>query len=184
VLSVKKTPELIEPIKKVLEQRGDGACGWSRAWKMNLWSRLYDGERALSIYKGYLKEQSYLSLFAKCGEPFNIDGSLGQTAGITEMLVQSHEGVIDLLPAVPNEWSTGQFGGVRVRGGFELNMIWKDKKITTVEITSRAGKPCRINAGDGYKVTQDGKEIASKTNDDGSIEFDTIEGSTYLLSAL
>jgi len=120
VLSVKKTPELIEPIKTVLEQRGDGACGWSRAWKMNLWSRLYDGERALSIYKGYLKEQSFLSLFAKCGEPFNIDGSLGQTAGITEMLVQSHEGVIDLLPAVPNEWRTGQFDGVRVRGGFEM----------------------------------------------------------------
>jgi alpha-L-fucosidase 2 len=182
VLSVKKTPELIEPIKTVLEQRGDGACGWSRAWKVNLRARLRDGERALSIYKGYLKEQSYLSLFAKCGEPFNIDGSLGQTAGITEMLVQSHEGVIDLLPAVPNEWRTGQFDGVRVRGGFELNMAWKDKKITTVEINSLAGKRCRINAGDGYKVTQDGKEIASKENDDGSLEFDTIKGLTYLLT--
>jgi alpha-L-fucosidase 2 len=182
VLSVKKTPELIEPIKTVLEQRGDGACGWSRAWKMNLWSRLYDGERALSIYKGFLKEQSFLSLLAKCGKPFNIDGSLGQTAGITEMLVQSHEGVIDLLPAVPNEWRTGQFDGVRVRGGFELNMAWKDKQITTVEITSIAGKPCRINAGDGYKVTQGGKTIASKTNDDGSIEFDTVAGSSYLLA--
>jgi alpha-L-fucosidase 2 len=182
VLSVKKTPELIEPIKKVLEQRGDGACGWSRAWKMNLWSRLYDGERALSIYKGYLKEQSYLSLFAKCGEPLNIDGSLGQTAGITEMLVQSHEGVIDLLPAVPNEWGTGQFDGVRVRGGFELDMAWKDKKITTVEILSTAGKPCRIKAGSDYKVTQGGKEITIKTKEDGSIVFDTIEGGTYLLT--
>jgi len=138
----------------------------------------------LSIYKGYLKEQSYLSLFAKCGEPLNIDGSLGQTAAITEMLVQSHEGVIDLLPAVPNEWGTGQFDGVRVRGGFELNMAWKDKKITTVEIESKAGKPCRIDAGSGYKVTQDGKEIATKTNADGSIEFDTVEGGTYLLSVL
>jgi len=184
VLSAKRTPEFVEPIKKVLEQRGDGACGWSRAWKMNLWSRLYDGERALSIYKGYLKEQSYLSLFAKCGEPFNIDGSLGQTAGITEMLVQSHEGVIDLLPAVPNEWRTGQFDGVRVRGGFELNMAWKDKKITTVEILSRAGQPCRINAGNGYKVTREGKEIAVKTDKDGSIEFDTIKGGKYLLSVL
>jgi alpha-L-fucosidase 2 len=184
VFSVKKTPEFIEPIKKVLEQRGDGACGWSRAWKMNLWSRLYDGERALSIYKGYLKEQSFLSLFAKCGEPLNIDGSLGQTAGITEMLVQSHEGVIDLLPAVPDEWRTGEFDGVRVRGGFELNMAWDDKKITTVEILSKAGKPCRINAGSGYKVTQDGKEVAIKTNGDGSLEFETIEGGLYLLSVL
>jgi alpha-L-fucosidase 2 len=182
VLSVKRTPELIKPIKKVLEQRGDGACGWSRAWKMNLWSRLYDGERALSIYKRYLKEQSYLSLFAKCGEPFNIDGSLGQTAGITEMLVQSHEGVIDLLPAVPNEWGTGRFDGVRVRGGFELNMAWKDKKITTVEIHSLAGKLCRINAGNGYEITQDGKEITVSETEDGSLEFDTIEGLTYLLT--
>jgi len=181
VLSAKRTPEFVEPIKKVLEQRGDGACGWSRAWKMNLWSRLYDGERALSIYKGYLKEQSYLSLFAKCGEPFNIDGSLGQTAGITEMLVQSHEGVIDLLPAVPNEWRTGQFDGVRVRGGFELNMAWKDKKITSVEILSTAGKPCRIDAGNGYKVTQDGREIPVKIHGDGSVEFDTTEGGRYLL---
>ena len=182
VLSVKKTPEFVEPIKKVLEQRGDGACGWSRAWKMALWSRLYDGERVLSIYKGHLKEQCYISLFAKCGKPLNIDGSIGLTAAITETLVQSHEGVIDLLPAVPNEWGTGQFDGVRVRGGFELNMAWKDKKITSVEIISKAGKPCRIDAGDGYKVSRDGKKIAVKTHEDGSIEFDTVKGGMYLLS--
>ena len=182
VLSVKKTPEFVEPIKKVLEQRGDGATGWSRACKMALWARLYDGERALAIYKGYLKEQCYISLFAKCGKPLQVDGSFGLTAAITEMLVQSHEGVIDLLPAVPGEWGTGQFDGVRVRGGFELNMTWKNKEITTVEIESKAGKPCRINAGDGYKVTQDSKEIAVRTYKDGSIEFDTIKGGTYLLT--
>ncbi len=182
VLSVRKTPELVEPIKKVLEQRGDGACGWSRAWKMALRSRLYDGERALSIYKGFLKEQSYVSLFAKCGQPLQVDGSFGLTAAITEMIVQSHEGVIDLLPAIPAEWGTGQFDGVRVRGGFELNMAWMDKKVTTVEIISRAGKPCRINAGNGYKVTQDGKEIAVMINKDGAIEFDTIKGRIYLLT--
>jgi alpha-L-fucosidase 2 len=182
VLSVKKTPELVAPIKKVLEQRGDGATGWSRAWKMALWSRLYDGERALSIYKGYLKEQCYVSLFAKCGKPLQVDGSFGLTAAITEMLVQSHEGVIDLLPTVPGEWETGEFNGVRVRGGFELNMAWKEKQITSVEIISKAGKTCRINAGDGYKVSKDGKEVSAKTNRDGSIEFDTIEGGTYLLT--
>jgi len=182
VLSARNTPEFVESIKKVLEQRGDGATGWSRAWKMALWSRLYDPERALSIYKGYLKEQCYLSLFAKCYTPLQVDGSFGLTAAITEMLVQSHEGVIDLLPAVPNEWRTGQFDGVRVRGGFELDMVWKDKKITSVEVLSTAGKPCRIDAGDGYRVTRDGKEISVKKHDDGSVEFDTIEGDVYLLS--
>ena len=106
----------------------------------------------------------------------------GQTAAITEMLVQSHEGVIDLLPAVPNEWGTGRFDGVRVRGGFELNMAWKDKKITTVEIHSLAGKLCRINAGNGYEITQDGKEITVSETEDGSLEFDTIAGQTYLLA--
>ena len=151
---------------------------------MALWSRLYDGERALSIYKGYLKEQCYLSLFAKCYTPLQVDGSFGVTAAITEMIVQSHEGVIDLLPAVPNEWRTGQFDGVRVRGGFELNMAWKDKKITTVEILSRAGKPCRINAGNGYKVTLDGKEVAVKAHEDGSVEFNTTEGGRYLLTRI
>jgi hypothetical protein len=71
--------------------------------------------------------------------------------------------------------------GVRVRGGFELNMAWKDKKITTVEIDSLAGKRCRINAGEGYKVTQDGREIEIKMHEDGSIEFDTVAGGSYLL---
>ena len=182
VLSARNTPEFVEPIKKVLEQRGDGATGWSRAWKMALWSRLYDGERAFSIYKGHLKEQCYISLFAKCGKPLQVDGSFGLTAAITEMIVQSHEGVIDLLPAVPGEWGTGRFDGVRVRGGFELNMAWKDKKITTVEIMSRAGRPCRINAGSGYKVTQDGREIPVKTRKDGSLEFETVKGRNYLLT--
>jgi len=182
VLSVKKTPEFVEPVKKVLEQRGDGSTGWSRAWKIALWSRLYDGERAFSIYKGHLKEQCYISLFAKCGTPLQVDGSFGLTAAITEMIVQSHEGVIDLLPAIPAEWSTGQFDGVRVRGGFELNMAWKDQQITSIEIISKAGKTCRIDAGDGYKVTKGGKDVPAKTHGDGSIEFDTIEGGTYLLT--
>jgi len=181
-LSVSRTPEFVEPIKKVLEQRGDGSTGWSRAWKIALWSRLYDGERAFSIYKVHLKEQCYISLFAKCGTPLQVDGSFGLTAAITEMIVQSHEGVIDLLPAVPAEWSTGQFDGVRVRGGFELNIAWKDKKTTTVEVISLAGKPCRMNLGDGYKVSKGGKEVSAKTHRDGSFEFDTIEGGTYLLT--
>ncbi|MBT87752.1 MAG: alpha-L-fucosidase, partial [Gammaproteobacteria bacterium] len=109
VLSIAKTPELIDPIKAVLEQRGDGGTGFSRAWKMALWARLSDGDRANSIYKGYLQEQCYLSLFAKCYTPLQVDGTLGVTAAISEMLVQSHEDVIQLLPALPKEWNSGKF---------------------------------------------------------------------------
>ncbi len=127
VLSAKRTPELVEPIKSVLEQRGDGGKGFSRAWKMALWARLSDGDRANSIYKSYLQEQCYMSLFAKCGTPLQVDGSLGMTAAISEMLVQSHEGIIELLPALPSEWYQGNFNGVCVRGGFELDMVWLDK---------------------------------------------------------
>jgi alpha-L-fucosidase 2 len=121
VISARNTPELIEPVKKVLEQRGDGGTGFSRGWKMALWARLNDGDRANRIFKGYLKEQCYPSLFAKCYTPLQVDGSLGVTAGITEMLIQSHEEFIELLPALPAEWPTGKFYGVKARGGFEID---------------------------------------------------------------
>ncbi|MCP4884296.1 MAG: glycoside hydrolase family 95 protein [Flavobacteriales bacterium] len=181
VLSTKRTPELVEPIKAVLEQRGDGATGWSRAWKMNLWSRLYDGDRANSIYKGYLKEQCTKSLFALCGTSLQVDGAFGITAAVTEMMVQSHEGVIDLLPALPNEWSKGDFDGVCVRGGFELNIKWENKKIVYLEIKSKLGNTCKILAEGNFKVMDHKTEIKTKQNKDGSLQFETNAGKTYQL---
>jgi len=181
VLSTKRTPELVEPIKAVLEQRGDGATGWSRAWKMNLWSRLYDGDRANSIYKGYLKEQCTKSLFALCGTSLQVDAAFGLTAAVTEMIVQSHEGVIHLLPALPGEWSKGHFDGVCVRGGFELDIKWKDKKITFLEIQSKAGNRCKILAEGDFRVMDNKTEIKTKQHKDGSIQFETAEGKTYQL---
>ncbi len=182
VLSAKQTPELVEPIKNVLNQRGDGGLGFSRTWKMSLWARLYDAERALSIYKGYLKEQCHKSLFAMGGSNIDVilvEGALGASAGITEMVVQSHEGVIDLLPALPNEWSSGEFEGVCVRGGFELNFGWKDKKITFLEIKSKAGKPCKILTEGVFKVMDNKTEIKTNRNKDGTFQFETTEGKTY-----
>ncbi|WP_217447595.1 glycoside hydrolase family 95 protein [Maribellus comscasis] len=181
VISVKRTPEFIDGCKKVLNQRGDGAMGFSRAWKMSLWARLYDGDRANNIFKGYLQEQCYPQLFAKCGKPLQIDGTMGVTAGITEMLVQSHEGSIDLLPALPGEWDKGQFNGVCARGGFELGFTWENSTISELKILSKAGEICRIDDGKNLKVTKDGKKIASKVNKDGSIEFKTIKGGLYRL---
>jgi alpha-L-fucosidase 2 len=159
VISARDTPELVDPVKKVLEQRGDGGTGFSRGWKMALWARLNDGDRANSIFKGYLKDQCYISLFAKCFTPLQVDGTFGVTAGITEMLIQSHEGFIELLPALPAEWPTGKFYGVKARGGFEVDFEWENQNLTRVSVLSTAGKSCKILLPDGLKEfeTETGK---------------------------
>ena len=184
VISVNKTPELIEPVKKVLELRGDGASGWSRAWKTNLWARLGDGDRANKVFKGYLKEQCFPSLFAICARQFQVDGSLGVAAGITEMLLQSHEGYIDLLPALPSEWADGHFDGVCARGGFELDFSWKNKALTSLEILSKAGLPCNLKTNKKIKVFSDGQQIQVKKLKNGIVEFKTTKGKTYTVAGL
>lgn len=181
VISARRTPSLVDPVKKVLEQRGDGGTGFSRAWKMCLWARLYDGNRAYQIFKGYIKEQCYPQLFAKCYTPLQVDGTLGVTAGITEMLIQSHEGVIDLLPALPDEWNEGSFSGVCARGAFELKFEWKEKKVTFAEVLSRTGQPCRVKAGRVNSVTENGRKIRVTKYPDGSIGFSTTPGMVYKL---
>lgn len=181
VISAKRTPQWVDACKAVLEQRGDGGTGFSRAWKMGLWARLYDGQQAYKIFKGYIKEQAYPQLFAKCFTPLQVDGTFGVTAGITEMLMQSHEGVIDLLPALPNAWSQGCFDGVCARGAFELSMQWTDGRITRVEVLSKKGQTCRINPKTKVKVTADGKQIMCKTFKNGSVEFETRAGARYTL---
>jgi alpha-L-fucosidase 2 len=180
VLSKKNTPEFIEPIKAVLKQRGDGGTGFSRAWKMALWARLSDGEKANLIYKSYLQEQCYLSLFAKCNTPLQVDGTLGVTAAISEMLVQSHEDVIELLPALPKEWNSGRFKGVCTRGAFELDMIWENNAVKTLEVLSKAGKNCKISTNKKPKIYADGEQIQIKENN-GFIEFSTEKGIIYTL---
>ncbi len=180
VLSVNSTPELIAAIKAVLEQRGDGGTGFSRAWKMALWARLFDGERANSIYKGYLEEQCYPSLFAKCFTPLQVDGSLGVTAGISEMLVQSHEGLILLLPALPKEWSSGEFRGVCTRGAFELDLQWEKGAISSVELLSKAGADCKISTDGPVHVSVNGSPV-QHTVGDGYVEFPTEAGQHYQL---
>jgi alpha-L-fucosidase 2 len=181
VLSARRTPQFVEAIKAVLEQRGDGGTGFSHAWKMALWARLYDGDRANRIFKGYIKDQAYPQLFAKCFTPLQVDGSLGVAAGITEMLMQSHEGVIDLLPALPKEWSEGRFKGVCARGAFELDMKWSGARLTSVEVLSNEGRLCRIKTGTKVTVQAAGEGITTRQLPDGSVEFPTSKGVRYLV---
>ncbi len=181
VLYEKRTPALIESYKKVLEERGDASTGFSRAWKMALWARLNDGNRANKIYKGYLKEQSCTSMFALCGKSLQVDGNFGVTAAVTEMLMQSHDDVIRLLPALPDEWSEGEFKGVCARGAFELDYKWQNKQITSLKILSKAGEVCRIETNPNVKIKNNGKPVSFKKLPDGIIEFKTVKGESYQL---
>ncbi len=182
VLYEKRTPALIESYKKVLNERGDASTGWSRAWKMALWARLSDGNRANKIYKGYLKEQCTASFFALCGRSLQVDGSFGVTAAVTEMLMQSHDGFIKLLPALPDEWSEGEFKGLCARGGFELDFSWQNKTVTKLNILSKAGEVCRIEFKPGMKISSNGKKVAFNKLANGLIEFNTVKGAVYLVS--
>jgi alpha-L-fucosidase 2 len=175
----KRTPELIAAYKQVLEERGDASTGFSRAWKMALWARLNDGNRANKIYKGYLKEQSCTSMFALCGRAPQVDGTFGVTAAITEMLMQSHDDVIDLLPALPDEWSAGTFKGVCARGGFELDFGWNEKRLIHLKILSKAGETCRIKLGASSSIWSNGKRVKYSRLPNGLIEFNTQKGFTY-----
>ncbi len=179
ILSQIKEPAFIEAYKKVLNERGDGAMGFSRAWKMALWARLFDGERSYKIYQGYLKEQSCSSLFALCGRAPQVDGTFGVTAAITEMLIQSHSGYIQLLPALPNEWSDGNFNGVCTRGAFEINFSWKAHKIKKLEIISKAGQSCTLKMVQNIKILHQGQVVPFKKISNDLYEFKTMKGQVY-----
>jgi len=179
VISPVKTPELIESVKKVLKQRGDGGTGFSRGWKMAIWARLFDGNHAYKIFRGYLKEQCYPSMFAKCYTPLQVDGSFGVEAGINEMLVQSHEGYIELLPALPAEWSDGAFSGVLTRGGFILDFSWNNGRLTHLSLFSKAGGTCRIKLPGKITVKSGKRVVKRKTATTVMLTFNTKPGQTY-----
>lgn len=179
ILSEKRTAELMAACKKVLEERGDGATGWSRAWKMALWARLGDGNRANKIYKGYINEQSCTSLFSLCGREPQVDGTFGTTAAITEMLMQSHDGYIKLLPALPDDWASGAYSGVVARGAFVLDFDWQDKQITRLIITARTGGPCRLDYRPGLTIKCNGQPVAYRQVTAGQVEFKTVKGEKY-----
>jgi alpha-L-fucosidase 2 len=179
VFSMRRTPEWIGPCRQLLIQRGDSSAEWARAWKVGCWARLHEGDHAYAVMKGFFRDESNPQFFGNHGFPIQVDGTLGITAGISEMLVQSQEGYIEFLPALPAGWSDGEFNGVCVRGAFEVDMKWAAGRMVKASILSRQGGPCRVRAGGVTSVSTGGRRVPVKKASDGILEFPTLKGKTY-----
>lgn len=169
-LNWEDSPEMMQAAKQSLIYRGDGGTGWSLAWKINFWARFQDGNHAYKLIHNLLSPAEHPERKPKGGSypnlwdahpPFQIDGNFGGTAGIVELLIQSHLDRIDILPALPDALPSGSISGVCARGGFELTFEWKNGELHNVEVLSKAGKKCTLK----YR-----SEI---------IEFDTVKGGLY-----
>jgi len=188
------TPEFAAAARKTLELRGDEGTGWSKAWKINFWARLLDGNHAHLLLRELLKYTSQSNTIYSSGggtypnffdahPPFQIDGNFGGTSGMAEMLLQSHLGELHLLAALPDIWKEGQVKGLKARGNYEISMSWKNHQLITAVVISKMGGPCKIRTSNPVMIKE--LNMKSKKDRDGYVlSFTSKKGTTYHLSAL
>lgn len=176
------TPEWLEAAKVTLQKRGDQSTGWGMAHRQNLWARAKNGNKAYELYRNILTYKTLENLWGT-HPPFQIDANFGATAGIAEMLLQSHEGYIDPLAAIPDKWKDGSFSGLMARGNFQVSATWKDGNIRLILVHSNMGEVCRLKCSKKAYIT-DSKEkpVKFKVSDSNIIEFNTRKGETYKIN--
>lgn len=176
------TPEWLEAAKVTLQKRGDRSTGWGMAHRQNLWARAKNGNKAYELYRNILTYKTLENLWGT-HPPFQIDANFGATAGIAEMLLQSHEGYIAPLAAIPDKWKDGSFSGLMARGNFQVSATWKDGNIRLILVHSNMGEVCRLKCGKKAYIT-DSKEkpVKFKVSDTNIIEFNTKKGETYKIN--